>query len=148
MARARFSAFFHDKLRPIIADNAPEDFARDLAEYQLKINEFTARSRREFAKYLRKNGDGRLISSRFLTDYEKILSPGGTLNFKTDNSPLFEWSLKILIDRGWHISRISRDLHDETDHEFAVAQTMTSYEKRYSDELWPISFVRAEKLAK
>ena len=148
MARAHFAAFFHDKLRPIIAANAPENFAKDLAEYRSNLNEFTAQSRRDFAKYLRKNGDGRLTSPRFLADYEKILSPGGALNFKTDNSPLFEWSLKTLADRGWRVDRFSRDLHAEIGREFAVAQIMTSYEKRYSDEFWPISFARAEKLVR
>ena len=38
----------------------------------------------------------RLANAPFLQVYKKLLVPGGTVNFKTDNVPLFEYTLGIL----------------------------------------------------
>ena len=41
----------------------------------------------------------RLTSPRFLEVYKHIVKPGGWLYFKTDNRPLFEYTLEILAER-------------------------------------------------
>ena len=38
----------------------------------------------------------RLTSPRFLLIYEKLLRPNGWFRFKTDNTPLFEYTLEVL----------------------------------------------------
>lgn len=41
----------------------------------------------------------RLTSPRFLEAYKHIVKPGGWLYFKTDNTPLFEYTLEILAEK-------------------------------------------------
>lgn len=41
----------------------------------------------------------RLSHPRFLTIYEKLSGPGSWFKFKTDNTPLFEYTLEVLSDR-------------------------------------------------
>ena len=48
----------------------------------------------------------RLISPRFIELYKKVLKPGGTVHFKTDNTKLFEYSLEHIRPH-----RVIRDLH-------------------------------------
>lgn len=36
----------------------------------------------------------RLVSKRFLDLYKQILKPDGIINFKTDNTPLFDWAIE------------------------------------------------------
>lgn len=43
----------------------------------------------------------RLTSRQFLERYEKILAEGGKVEFKTDNRPLFEFSLEEVKEAGW-----------------------------------------------
>ena len=41
----------------------------------------------------------RLTSPRFLEYYKKLLRPGGVVYFKTDNTPLFDYTLEVLDER-------------------------------------------------
>jgi tRNA (guanine-N7-)-methyltransferase len=136
--RAEFSRFYHDKLR--FADD--EKYAENLAKYLSEIREFDEFSRKNYEKLLRKNGRGRLTNEKFLEQYSRILVAGGKLNFKTDNSPLFEWSLNNFAKNGWITEEISRNLHTETDKKFADAKIMTSYEERFAKEYLPISYAK------
>ena len=43
----------------------------------------------------------RLTSVEFLARYEKILVPGGKVEFKTDNTELFNFSLEQVREAGW-----------------------------------------------
>lgn len=42
----------------------------------------------------------RLTHARFLTNYKKLLKPGGLLHLKTDNLPLYEFSLESIREFG------------------------------------------------
>ena len=54
----------------------------------------------------------RLISSKFLTKYKRILQQKGILHFKTDNTPLFEFA-KETLDKDKHsILQITDNLHE------------------------------------
>ncbi len=77
----------------------------------------------------------RLTSPRFLQVYERILAPGGTIEFKTDNLPLFEYSLRSISSRGWRITAETRDLRTSS---FAADNIMTEYEERFAAEGKPI----------
>lgn len=136
--RAEFSRFFHDKLR----FPGDENYAKNLQNYLDKIAEFDQISRQNFADFLRKNGRERLASARYIAIYERILRADGAINFKTDNSPLFEWALVEFQKNGFLIEFLSRNLHRENDPKFAPAQIKTSYETRYDREFLPISFAR------
>ena len=71
----------------------------------------------------------RLTDREFLARYEKILAPGGKVEFKTDNAALFDFSLEELAARGWKLLAETRDLHKSPMNEGNV---MTEYEERFS----------------
>lgn len=83
----------------------------------------------------------RLTHSGFLEFYSSLLSADGALYFKTDAKPLFEWSLERLVEANWVLSELTFDLHEAgLSQEYT---TMTTYEKRYSNEGIAINFVKA-----
>ena len=53
------------------------------------------------------------------------LKPGGEIWFKTDNVPLFEWSLEQYEGCGWTLKDVSRDWHDTV---------MTDYEAKFREQ--------------
>ena len=72
----------------------------------------------------------RLPSRQFLARYEKILKPEGTIEFKTDNRPLFEFALEELEPAGWQAEEVTFDLH--ADERLMQGNVMTEYEARFS----------------
>ena len=50
-----------------------------------------------------RHSNRRLTSVKFLEQYEKVLSEGGLIEFKTDNRPLFEFSLEQVEEAGWKL---------------------------------------------
>lgn len=72
----------------------------------------------------------RLTSTQLLSQYEKVLVEGGAVEFKTDNRPLFEFSLEQVEEAGWTLKAHTFDLHhDEVLNEGNV---MTEYEAKFS----------------
>lgn len=71
----------------------------------------------------------RLTAPTFLETYRKILVDGGELHFKTDNQPLFDWSLEQFEAAGLETVFVTRDLHAS---EMAKTNFMTEYEKHFS----------------
>ena len=53
----------------------------------------------------------RLTSPEFLARYKPILKPGAILHFKTDCTPLYEWTLQTYKDKGIDILAYTNDLH-------------------------------------
>ena len=45
----------------------------------------------------------RLTSTQFFAQYDKVLVKEGVVEFKTDNRPLFEFSLKQVEEAGWKL---------------------------------------------
>ena len=72
----------------------------------------------------------RLPSRQFLARYEKILKPEGTIEFKTDNRPLFDFALEELEPAGWQAEEVTFDLH--ADERLMQGNVMTEYEERFS----------------
>ena len=75
----------------------------------------------------------RLTGQRFLELYRKILIPGGKLHFKTDNLPLFEYSLLELERCGFELLDVVRDLHSG-----GPVGAMTDYELKFHSQGLPI----------
>ena len=71
----------------------------------------------------------RLTAPSFLRLYSHILAPGGQIHFKTDNRPLFDWSLEQFQAEGWEISELTNDLHAN-----GVNGVMTDYEAKFHAE--------------
>ncbi len=72
----------------------------------------------------------RLVSQNFLALYEQILSPGGRVEFKTDNKDLFSFALSEIEESKWVLDRCTFDLHYDT--EMSMGNIMTEYEEKFS----------------
>ncbi len=77
----------------------------------------------------------RLTYKSFLASYERILKPGGGLEFKTDNQGLFEYSLTSLNNYGMVFDGVWLDLHQSAENEGNVE---TEYEQKFSQLGQPI----------
>ncbi len=77
----------------------------------------------------------RLTSPQFLAVYDRILAADGTVEFKTDNRGLFEYSLESIPAAGWEILYFTFDLHHS---EYAEGNVMTEYEEKFASEGKPI----------
>ncbi len=70
----------------------------------------------------------RLTSPNFLRIYADILPLGGEICFKTDNLPLFTWSLEQIRAEGWDVRNVTNDLHAGGE-----GGVMTDYECRFRE---------------
>lgn len=70
----------------------------------------------------------RLTSPGFLRKYCALLPLGGEIHFKTDNTPLFDWSIAQFKSEGWQLSELSYDLHAQ-----GVCGILTDYEAKFVD---------------
>ncbi len=74
----------------------------------------------------------RLPGRPFLALYDKILSPDGCLEFKTDNRELFDFAVEEAAAAGWRTQVLTYDLHrDET---LCLGNVMTEYEEKFSQK--------------
>lgn len=73
----------------------------------------------------------RLTSGRFLEVYRPLLRAGGTIEFKTDNRALFDFSLEELrMADGYETEVCTYDLH--ADPVLSEDNIMTEYEEKFS----------------
>lgn len=72
----------------------------------------------------------RLESREFLSVYFHVLIPGGKIEFKTDNDPLFSFALGEAEESGWPLEAVTWDLHH--DEKLNAGNIMTEYEERFS----------------
>ena len=75
----------------------------------------------------------RLTSPRFMKIYDSVLAKYGTVEFKTDNETLFDYSLESIPASGWQLTYTTRDLHSED-----IPNVMTEYEEKFSSKGNPI----------
>ena len=88
----------------------------------------------------------RLTSREFLARYSQILTKGETVEFKTDNKDLFEFSLEEAQEaEGWTLLAHTFDLHHQED--MMEGNVMTEYEEKFSSMGNPICklIARCEK---
>ena len=70
----------------------------------------------------------RLTHRGFLEKYRTLLAAGGELHFKTDNRPLFDFSLAEFEAAGLAVRDVSYDLHAQG----RADNIMTEYERKFS----------------
>ncbi len=75
----------------------------------------------------------RLTHRGFLQTYRKVLREGGEIHFKTDNAPLFAFSLEEFPAVGFALSEVTHDLHAQ-----GVRGVMTDYEAKFHGQGLPI----------
>ena len=71
----------------------------------------------------------RLTYAGFLAIYANLLPVGGEIWFKSDNDPLFEWSLEQFQSEGWTLREVTRDLHAD-----GPVGVMTDYEAKFYEQ--------------
>ena len=76
----------------------------------------------------------RLTHGNFLRLYRQVLKMGGQIHFKTDNQPLFEFSVDEIPNFGFTLSEVTRNLH-----EHGPVGVMTDYEAKFYEQGLPIN---------
>lgn len=90
----------------------------------------------------------RLTSPMFLDRYKNILKPGGIIHLKTDNFPLYEYTLKVIRENNYELIEHTDDLYGKNeiksfgDDLGEVGAIKTYYEKKFSDLGFKINYIR------
>lgn len=82
----------------------------------------------------------RLTAPDFLRKYADVLPLGGQIHFKTDNTPLFTWSIEQFTADGWELSEVTNNLHEN-----GALGVMTDYEAKFYAQGLPINRLVATK---
>lgn len=80
----------------------------------------------------------RLTYHTFLESYRQVLPDHGIVEFKTDNRPLFDFSLEQMQYCGWELSELCYDLHNS---EYEKDNIHTEYEDNFSGKGFTINRV-------
>ena len=84
----------------------------------------------------------RLTHRRYLAVYMQLLKNGGSLRFKTDNVPLFNFTLDELSAVGLDVNILTRDLHSSP---WAEDNVVTEYEAAFSAQGISINMLEVTK---
>ncbi len=82
----------------------------------------------------------RLTAVPFLEKYKKILKTDGKIFFKTDNLPLFEFSLEQFESAGYDLINVCYDLHNSP---MMKDNIETEYERNFSEKGFAINYLEA-----
>jgi len=74
----------------------------------------------------KKNAKRRLTHRGFLDKYCRVVRTGGEIHFKTDNAPLFEFSVEEFGACGLQVNNLTRNLHEN-----GIVGIMTGYEEKF-----------------
>ena len=86
-----------------------------------------------------RHANRRLTHVSKLLAYKKIMAPGTTLEFKTDNDALFDFSLEQAELAGLEPDTVIRDLHAS---ELAESNIETEYEQKFAAEGKSINYMK------
>ena len=82
----------------------------------------------------KKNAKRRLTHRGFLDKYCRVIREGGEIHYKTDNAPLFEFSVEEFAACGLQVNNLTRNLH-----EHGIVGIMTGYEEKFHGLGTPIN---------
>ena len=82
----------------------------------------------------KKNAKRRLTHRGFLDKYCRVIKEGGEIHYKTDNAPLFEFSVEEFAACGLQVNNLTRDLHAN-----GIVGIMTGYEEKFHGLGTPIN---------
>ena len=74
----------------------------------------------------KKNAKRRLTHRGFLDKYCRVVRTGGEFHYKTDNAPLFEFSVEEFAACGLEVKNLTRNLHEN-----GIVGIMTGYEEKF-----------------
>ncbi|MGI6084812.1 MAG: tRNA (guanosine(46)-N7)-methyltransferase TrmB [Acetivibrionales bacterium] len=78
----------------------------------------------------------RLTSPDFLKLYKKVLKPGSVIEFKTDNRPLFDYSIETFKNSGFNLLQVTFDLYNSV---LLEGNMPTEYEMKFHSLGTPIN---------
>lgn len=84
----------------------------------------------------------RLTAPAFLRMYGEVLPLGGQIHFKSDNTPLFNWSIEQFMAEGWELPELTNDLHAN-----GPVGVMTDYEEKFYAQGMKINRLVATKVS-
>ena len=82
----------------------------------------------------KKNAKRRLTHRGFLDKYCRVIKEGGEIHYKTDNAPLFEFSVEEFAACGLQVNNLTRNLHEN-----GIVGIMTGYEEKFHSLGTPIN---------
>ena len=82
----------------------------------------------------KKNAKRRLTHRGFLDKYCRVVRTGGEIHYKTDNAPLFEFSVEEFAACGLEVRNLTRNLHEN-----GIVGIMTGYEEKFHSLGTPIN---------
>ena len=82
----------------------------------------------------KKNAKRRLTHRGFLDKYCRVIKEGGEIHYKTDNAPLFEFSVEEFAACGLQVNNLTRNLHEN-----GIVGIMTGYEEKFHGLGTPIN---------
>lgn len=82
----------------------------------------------------KKNRKRRLTYRTFLDKYCRVVRENGEIHYKTDNAPLFEFSLEEFEACGLEVKNLTRNLHEN-----GIVGIMTGYEEKFHSLGTPIN---------
>ena len=74
----------------------------------------------------KKNAKRRLTYRTFLDKYCRVIKEGGEIHYKTDNAPLFQFSVEEFAACGLEVKNLTRNLHEN-----GIVGIMTGYEEKF-----------------
>ena len=74
----------------------------------------------------KKNAKRRLTYRTFLDKYCRVVKENGEIHYKTDNAPLFEFSVEEFAACGLEVKNLTRNLHEN-----GIVGIMTGYEEKF-----------------
>ena len=74
----------------------------------------------------KKNAKRRLTYRTFLDKYCRVIKESGEIHYKTDNAPLFEFSVEEFAACGLQVNNLTRNLHEN-----GIVGIMTGYEEKF-----------------
>ena len=89
----------------------------------------------------KKNAKRRLTYRTFLDKYCRVVKENGEIHYKTDNAPLFEFSVEEFAACGLEVKNLTRNLHEN-----GIVGIMTGYEEKFHALGTPIN--RCEVICK
>jgi tRNA (guanine-N7-)-methyltransferase len=94
-------------------------------------------------QFKRRRTKKRLTSPLFLNAYRTFLRPGGIVHLKTDNKPLFDYTLGVIKDNSLKLNVATDNLY-ESDFTGEILAIKTHYEKLFLQEGIPITYLQFE----
>lgn len=94
-----------------------------------------------------RNQKNRLTGDTFMPLYVHLLKDGGFIYQKTDNRPLFDFSVETYKSFGCTLVEVSYDLHHESYYE-TLGNILTEYERKFSEAGTPICYAKVRMPAR